>query len=112
MADYVPYLSWIDSQSQRMVSLVTRLANINSGTYHLAGLHHLSQSIQLAFASLNADTTERLPLSPQQKIDSRGQLIEAPLGDALRFRKRPDAPLQVFLCIHMDTVYPEDSPFQ
>jgi len=95
-----------------MVSLVTRLANINSGTYHLAGLHHLSQGIQLAFASLNADTTERLALSPHQKIDSRGRPVQAPLGDALRFRKRPDAALRVFLCIHMDTVYPEDSPFQ
>jgi glutamate carboxypeptidase len=26
--------------------------------------------------------------------------------------KRPDAPLRVFLCIHMDTVYPADHPFQ
>jgi len=95
-----------------MVSLVTRLANVNSGTYHLAGLHNLSQGIQLAFASLNADTTERLALLPHQKIDSQGRPVEAPLADALRLRKRPDAALRVFLCIHMDTVYPEDSPFQ
>src|SRR5258706_1273327 len=95
-----------------MVSLVTRWANINSGTYHLAGLHHLSQAIQLAFASLTADSTEHLVLAPHHKIDSRGQPIEAPLANALRFRKRADAALQIFLCIHMDTVYPEDSLFQ
>ena len=112
MSDYAPFLSWIDSQQSRMVSLVTRWANINSGTYHLAGLHHLSQAIQLAFASLNADSTEHLALLPHQKIDSHGRPIEAPLANALRFRKRPDAPLQIFLCIHMDTVYPADSPFQ
>jgi glutamate carboxypeptidase len=112
MNQFLPHLSWIDSQHQRMVSLVTRWANINSGTYHLAGLHHLSQGIQLAFASLNPEITEHLRLAPYKKIDSRGQPIEAPLGDALRFRKRPDALLRVFLCIHMDTVYPEDSLFQ
>jgi glutamate carboxypeptidase len=110
--DFAPYLSWIDSQHQRMVSLVTRWANINSGTYHLAGLHHLLTPIQLEFGSLNADSVEHLPLAPHRKIDSRGNLIEVPLGQALRFRKRVDAPRQVFLCIHMDTVYPEDSPFQ
>jgi len=112
VSDYAPFLSWIDSQQSRMVSLVTRWANINSGTYHLAGLHHLSQAIQLAFASLNADSTEHLVLAPNQKIDSRGLSIEAPLANALRFRKRADAALRVFLCIHMDTVYPEDSLFQ
>src|SRR5437764_13701560 len=95
-----------------MVSLVTRWANINSGTYHLAGLHHLSQAIQLEFACLHADSVEHLPLSPHKRIDSRGNLVEAPLGEALRFKKRPDAARQVFLCIHMDTVYPADSPFQ
>ena len=97
--DYLPFLNWIDSQQQRMASLVTRFANINSGTYHLAGLHHLAQGIQLAFASLNADSTEHLQLPPHRKIDSRGNPTEAPLAEALRFRKRADAPRQVFLTI-------------
>jgi glutamate carboxypeptidase len=112
MERYLPHLAWIDSQQSRMVSLVTRWANINSGTYHLAGLHHLSQAIQLEFACLHADSVEHLPLPPQKRIDSRGNFVEAPLGEALRFRKRVDAGRQVLLCIHMDTVYPQDSPFQ
>jgi glutamate carboxypeptidase len=111
MSDFSPYLNWIDSQQQRMTSLVTRWANINSGTYHLAGLHHLSQGIQLAFAALNADSTEHLQLPPHKRIDSRGKAVETPLGEGLRLRKRADAAQRVFLCIHMDTVYPEDSPF-
>jgi glutamate carboxypeptidase len=113
MDRYRPFLDWIDSQQQRMVSLVTRWANINSGTFHVAGLHHLSQAVQLAFAKLEADSTERLSLLPFKRIDSRGQEVEVPLGEALRFRKRGDsAGKKVFLCIHMDTVYGEDSPFQ
>jgi hypothetical protein len=64
MDRYRPFLDWIDSQQQRMVSLVTRWANINSGTFHVAGLHHLSQAVQLAFAKLEADSTERISLAP------------------------------------------------
>src|SRR4051812_30269838 len=112
MERFLPYLSWIDSQQSRMVSLVTRWANINSGTYHLAGLNNLSQAIQLQFASLHSDSTEHLQLAPHRMIDSHGEQVEVPLGNALRFRKRADAALRVFLCIHMDTVYPADSPFQ
>ena len=112
VSDFSPYLSWIDSQQQRMVSLVSRFASINSGTYHLAGLQQLSRAIDLEFASLQADTSEHLQLPPHRKIDSRGNLVEPPLGEALRFRKRADAARRVFLCIHMDTVYPESSPFQ
>src|SRR3954462_11926578 len=110
--DYAPFLNWIDSQQPRMTSLVTRWANINSGTYHLAGLHHLSQALQLEFACLHADSIEHLQLTPQKRIDSQGKAMEAPLGEALRFRKRADAARQVCLCIHMDTVYPQDSLFQ
>tara|TARA_B100001179_G_C18563758_1_gene391817 strand:- start:387 stop:1382 length:996 start_codon:yes stop_codon:yes gene_type:complete len=35
-----------------------------------------------------------------------------PVGQALRVRKRPDAPFQVFLGGHMDTVFGKDHPFQ
>jgi glutamate carboxypeptidase len=38
--------------------------------------------------------------------------VARPLGDALHLRLRPEAPRQVFLNIHMDTVYPPDGPFQ
>ncbi|MGB1270971.1 MAG: hydrolase, partial [Endozoicomonas sp.] len=44
--------------------------------------------------------------------NDQGEEVIHPLGNALRIRKRPEAPLQVFLCGHMDTVFPEDSPFQ
>src|SRR5213076_2181510 len=40
------------------------------------------------------------------------EVVQSPLGQALRARKRPDAPRQLFLGIHLDTVYPLDQPFQ
>jgi glutamate carboxypeptidase len=53
-----------------------------------------------------------LDLPPQETIDARGNLISIPLGQAISIRKRTDAPLQIFLGIHMDTVYAADDPFQ
>ncbi|WP_315979889.1 hypothetical protein [Aliamphritea spongicola] len=45
-------------------------------------------------------------------LDANGVLQSLPLGDAVRISKRPEAPLQVFFCAHMDTVFAIDSDFQ
>ena len=46
------------------------------------------------------------------RIGSRAQTIHLPLGQAIAITKRPTAPVRVLLNIHLDTVYPPDSPFQ
>jgi glutamate carboxypeptidase len=111
MEQYRPYLDWIDSQQQRIVSLVTHWAGINSGTYNTSGLFNLASVLQLDFATLGASESQRLELPPQRVIDSHGREATRPLGNLLIFRKRPEAPRRVLLCIHYDTVYPADSPF-
>ncbi|MFP5307096.1 MAG: hydrolase, partial [Gammaproteobacteria bacterium] len=47
-----------------------------------------------------------------QSTGDDGRLQAQTLGPALRLRQRPDAPLQIFLGGHLDTVYPADHPFQ
>lgn len=111
MSDHRAILQWIDSQRQRMRELVAGWASINSGSYNLEGLAKLRGHLTGAFRSLGGDITE-VDLPPQQTVDSRGKVVFAPLGKALAIRKRPHAPLQVFLGIHMDTVYAADDPFQ
>jgi glutamate carboxypeptidase len=108
---YEPYLDWINGQPDRMLSLITDWANINSGTGNLAGLACFSATLEKEFAVLGG-TTERIALPPHRTIDSRGKFVDTALGDALRIRKRPEAPVRVFLGIHMDTVYAVDHPFQ
>lgn len=102
--------AWIDSQSDRMCGLVTQWANVNSYSHNLAGLAELSDLLKSQWSALGE--VEELPIGPDESIDSSGQVVQRPLGKALRIIKRPHAPLRVFLCIHMDTVYPPDSPFQ
>ena len=104
-------LEWIDTQLPRMRDGLVRLASINSHSFNLEGLERTRQVVDEWFAPLGA-ATETIDLAPQTSTADDGSLRERALGRALRLRRRPDAPLQVFLCGHLDTVFPPSSPFQ
>ena len=111
MHQYSPYLDWIESQHVAMVSLVEQWSSINSGSYNLPGLAHMLAALSASFAVLGGKE-ERIALAPMKAVNKQGDAFDQPQGQALRIRKRPDAPLQVFLCGHMDTVFGADHPFQ
>jgi len=106
-----PILAWIDAQGPRMARLVRQWADINSGSCNLAGLGEMRRALRSAWEPLGGEMQE-IALDEQRTIDSAGNVVLAPLGEALWIRKRPQAPHRIFLCIHMDTVYPVESPFQ
>jgi glutamate carboxypeptidase len=106
-----PTLCWIDSQQDRLRRLVTEWAGINSGTHNLSGLARLASRLATEFAILDGQM-KLLDLPPERSVDSRGEEIAMPLGQAISIRKRPGAPLRVFLGIHYDTVYERDHLFQ
>lgn len=112
LAVYQPHLAWIASQYDAMLAQVKAWSAINSGSFNLSGLGAMADALELAFSRLEPDTAERLDLAPQSSVNVSGVLVETPLGQALRFRKRPDAPLKVMLTGHYDTVYPKHHPFQ
>jgi glutamate carboxypeptidase len=111
MTDYLPHLQWIDGQKSRMIDLLTRWANVNSGTQNLQGLNEVLTLLEEEFSKLDGEI-ERIVLDPQQLEDSAGNAVQVPLGKALLVRKRPTAPFRILLCCHMDTVYSADHPFQ
>ncbi len=94
-----------------MVDLLTRWANVNSGSHNLPGLNDMLALLEQEFSVLGGETA-RVEISPQRPENSAGGAVRAPLGKALLIRKRPTAPLRLLLCCHMDTVYPADHPFQ
>ncbi|MDB5051323.1 MAG: acetylornithine deacetylase [Fibrobacteres bacterium] len=104
MHRYAPYLDSLSAQSAAMTDLVADWVKVRSGSYDTAGLARMAAKLKTSFAALGG-TCEELPLPPQAAIDPQGSSCFLPLGQALRFRKRPDAPLQVFLGIHYDVVY-------
>ena len=111
MADFSQTLQWIDSQAGRMVAMVREFAGINSGTRNLEGLARLTDALKPHLTKLDPNV-ESVPLAPERLIDPKGQHVSFPIAPAIRLRKRPSAPLQVLLNIHIDTVYAKDDPFQ
>lgn len=111
MADYRAALQWIDEQLPAQRAELLQLCAINSGSFNAAGVDAVGTRMRALYAPLQAQV-ERLTLAPFRSTADDGSERERPIGQALRLRKRPEAPLQVFFCGHMDTVYAADSPFQ
>lgn len=107
-----PHLDWIDSQFHHMVHMTESWSRINSGSYHVEGLARMIEALENHFSWLNPTSMERIDLAPLEAINARGEVEHLPLGQALRIRQRPDAPLQIMLGGHMDTVFSKDHPFQ
>ena len=84
---------------------------INSGSRHLAGLERQRQILLDGAARLPAAPIE-IPLSPSREIAADGRETEFHHPPSLAVVVRPEAPVQVVLTGHYDTVYPETSPFQ
>jgi glutamate carboxypeptidase len=104
-------LQWIDAQRDVMRQRVIEFCNINSYTFNLEGLARVGEEAAHLLAALGAKI-EWIDLPPAESVDDRGEVVRKPLGRALRARKRPEAQKQIFLGIHLDTVYPLDQPFQ
>ena len=101
----------VSSQRENFISLLEMWSSINSYTENIEGLSHMLTALKRAFQPLEGKIHQIL-LPPRQKIDSKGQMINIPVGDALLIKKHPEAPIQILLAGHMDTVYPISSSFQ
>lgn len=94
-----------------MVHLLESWSRINSGSTHIAGLARMAKVLEDNFFWLQG-AMERIPLSPMQVVSDTGEVSEQPLGEAIRIRKRPEAPIRLLLVGHYDTVFGETHPFQ
>ena len=104
-------LNGIDAQAPRLQQELVRLCAINSGSWNVAGIERLQAALQPLLAPL-AVPVETVPLAAIRQLNRSGQIEMRALAPALRLRCRPDAPQQVLLVGHLDTVFPVDHPFQ
>jgi len=86
-------------------------AEVNSGSHHCAGLARMADLLAAAYREVGGEPV-RHTLKKLVEEDRDGKVVSHPLGQALSLRVRPDAPIQVLLNGHYDTVYGVDSPFQ
>jgi len=80
-------------------SLLVRWSEINSGFDHAAGLARMLEELERAFGGLPARLTRLAP-------------APGALAPTLSVRCRPEAPLQILLSGHYDTVFGATDPFQ
>jgi len=106
-----PILQALDQDAGALQDELVALAGINSGSFNSEGVNATAQRLSSLFSSLGA-SAESLDVAHYRSTDDHGEWRERPLGRALRLRKRPDAPLRVFFCGHLDTVFAKDHPFQ
>ncbi|HEV7340796.1 MAG TPA: hydrolase [Sphingopyxis sp.] len=94
-----------------MLAQVERWAAINSGTGNLPGLKNVAGQLADSFAALPGDV-RLVAADPVESVDAAGRVSTIQRGDHLHLRVRPDAPVQLLLTGHMDTVFAADHPFQ
>lgn len=111
MNPHAAALALIDQQQAAAREQLVRLANINSGSFNADGVRATAEAFAALYAPLGAQA-EWLEVAPYESTNDQGQRLQRPLGPALRLRQRPEAPLQVFFCGHLDTVFAATSPFQ
>ena len=84
---------------------------INSGTRNLAGLAAMADALADSFSALPGHLVLIDP-EPAENVSADGQVQPLDHGKHLHLAVRPDAPVQLLLTGHMDTVYGVDHPFQ
>ncbi|MFN3464003.1 MAG: hydrolase [Terricaulis sp.] len=110
-ADIEPLLEGLESEGENLASRTESWSAINSGSFELAGLAAMRGPLIDAVAELPA-TPELVDLAPSQRVRADGEVIDVQHGASIRVRVRPDAPIQVALTGHYDTVFPAAHPFQ
>jgi len=94
-----------------MRAQVERWAAVNSGTGNPAGLAEMAGLLADAFSALPGEIALRDP-APVDAVAADGRRVPLRHGRNLHLAVRPEAPVQVLLTGHMDTVFGIDHPFQ
>jgi glutamate carboxypeptidase len=93
-----------------MLDQVTAWAAVNSGSRNLAGLEAVAGLLADAFSALGE--TELRDAAPVEAMAADGSLEPVAHGRNLHLKVRPEAPVQLLLTGHMDTVFGPDHDFQ
>ena len=95
----------LSSRTAELGALLERWSAINSGSGHAAGLGRMC-------AALHDEFARAFPCAAIEELPADAPGFNPPGVRALRLRLRPEAPAQVMLCGHYDTVFEADDAFQ
>lgn len=104
-------LTDVEARSGQLIEQAVGWCAINSGGGNLAGLAAMASLLESELALLPG-TVERKTLAPVVQIGPNGKEEVEANGEALLLTVRPQAPVQIVLTGHYDTVYPQDTMFR
>ena len=104
-------LAGLESGRERLIETVVDWSAMNTGSANLDGLERMAGLLKTSFASLGAEPVLLDP-APVEMVDAMGDVRPVRRGRNLHLTVRSDAPVQVLLAGHMDTVFPRDDAFQ
>jgi glutamate carboxypeptidase len=105
------FIERLDDEADEMVARTEAWSEVNSGSYEIAGLTRMRAVLADAFSVLPGAIGVE-DLAPSQRVKPDGALAEIEHGASIRVRVRPEAPIQVALTGHYDTVFPAAHAFQ
>jgi glutamate carboxypeptidase len=109
--DVEPLIERLGGEGEALAAQTELWSSTNSGSFELAGLAAMRAILLDAVAVLPA-APEVVALAPSQRVRPDGELVDVEHGASIRVRVRPEAPIQVALTGHYDTVFPASHPFQ
>lgn len=104
-------LDHVAARADALVGRAIAWAEVNSGSRNADGLNRVLDLLETQARALPA-TVERLPTAGSTTVADDGSVRTEAHADALKITARPEAPIQVVLTGHYDTVFPVDSAFQ
>ena len=104
-------LDHVAARREAIIDRAVAWSNLNSGSRNAAGLAAVLDALEAEGRRLPA-SVERVPTRGSTTVGDDGAVRTEAHADALRITCRPDAPIQIVLTGHYDTVYPADSRFQ
>jgi len=110
-AGLAPVLEGLAGEQEALVARTETWAGINSGSYELPGLARMRALLSDAFSALPGEMSA-VDLRPTERVRADGSIVSVEHGASIRVRVRPEAPLQVALTGHYDTVFPASHAFQ
>jgi len=94
-----------------MLDQVLEWSAVNSGSRNLVGLERIAGLLADAFSALPGNVA-LVPPAKVEIVDTSGKTAEVEHGKHLHLTVRPNAPVQLLLTGHMDTVYGVEHEFQ
>ncbi len=99
------------AMAAEMLRSVEQWAAVNTGSRNLAGLATLAARLAGAFADLPGEI-QLVEAARVEAVDAGGERIAIEHGRNLHLRVRPEAPVQLLLTGHYDTVFGAEHEFQ